>query len=368
MRRDDLFNMAVRLGAATHGVVTAPQLRLAGAQPDTVARALQSHWQAPVRGVYVPHRRPLSDAELAHVAIAHAGPDAVVSGALVARAYKLRWLPEDVVGVVALVPAQTRRVSSEGVVLVRRCSGLATMATRSWEGVPVATPAQVVVDTCRQLLITRRARGHRRGPQQPGTSFEAWCLRDIRGIVLGAVADGHCTAIELRELVDAGAMRDSALIRRACVDASRGAASPPEAELVDGLLTCGVTFVCNVELWDGDVLVAVLDAYLLGTGVGAELDSKEAHEREDLLDATLQRDRRVSSYGVDLLHVTPARYRADPATFHEDLFAAARDRLRKGLGDPRGLRLVPRGPVMRGPRVNPAPYQLPAVGAAADAA
>lgn len=359
MRLEELFTLAADLGANQRGVVKAAQLRVAGANPDTVAQAIRSHWQAPVRGVYVPHRIPLTDAEVAHVAVAHAGPDAVVSGALAARRYELRWLPDDVVGVVALVPAQTRRVSSHGLVLVRRCSSLAMMHTRSWEGVQVAPPAQVVVDTCRQLLTIRRAKAPRRIQYQPGGWFETWCLRDIRGIVLGAVADGHCTSTSLRELVDAGAMRDSALIRRACVDAMRGAASPPEAELVDGLLECGVLFACNVELWDGEVLVAVLDAYLVGTGVGAELDSKEVHERKDLLDATLRRDRRVSSYDVDLLHVTPTRYRSDPDQFHRDLFAAARDRLRKGLGDPPGLRLVARGPLLRGPRVGSPPYRLP---------
>jgi hypothetical protein len=359
MRLDELFTLAADLGTNRHGVVRAPQLRLAGADPDTVARAIRSHWQVPVRGVYVPHKQPLTDAELAHVAVAHAGPDAVVSGALAARVHDLRWLPNDVVGVVALIPPETRRVHSEGIVLVRRCSRLATTETRSWEGVQLAPVAQVVADTCRQLLTTRRAKVHGRIQHQPGGWFETWCLRDIRGIVLGAVADGHCTATELRELVEAGAMRDSALIRRACVDASRGAASPPEAELVDGLLECGVLFTCNVELWDGEELVAVLDAYLIGTGVGAEVDSKEAHEAEDLLDATLLRHRRVSGYDLDLLHVTPARYRADPAQFHQDLFAAARDRLRRGLGDPPGLRLVPRGPLLRGPRVSPPPYRLP---------
>jgi hypothetical protein len=361
MRLDDLSALAAELGATTHGVVKASELRLAGALPDAVACALRSRWQAPVRGVYVLHRNPLSDPELAQVAVAHAGPEAVVSGALAARLHGFRWLPDDLVGVVALVPPETRRVGSQGTVLVRRCSALTTMQTRAWEGLRLAPPGQVVVDTCRQLLAVRGAGAHGPVRRQSGGWFESWCLRDIRGIVLGAVADGYCTATELRALVDAGAMRDSALIRRACVDAARGAASPPEAELVDGLLGCGVTFACNVELWHGELLVAVLDVYLIGTGVGGELDSKEAHAREDRLDATLRRDRRVSGYGIELLHVTPSRYRSDPAQFHQDLFAQVRARLSKGLGDPPGLRLVLRGPVLRGPRVGSPPYRLPVV-------
>ena len=348
--------MAARVGACSSGVVTAELLRRADVDADAVKRAVASSWQAPVRAVYVPHRLALSDVELAHVGVAHAGPDAVVSGLLAARAMRMRWLPEDVPGVLMLVPAETRRQAVENLVLVRRCAALSGLRTRLWEGVQLAPPAQVVVDSCRQLLAFRRVGGT---PRRATESFDAWCLRDIRGIVLGAIADGRCTVAELRAVVDTGAMRDSALIRRACVDASRGAASPPEAELVDGLLDEGILFACNVELWDDFVLVAVLDVHLIGTGVGGEMDSKEAHQRPDLLDATLLRHSRVESYGAKLCHVTPTRYRSNPTTFHAELFAEARGRLARGVGDPPGLRYVLHGPVMRGPRVSNPPYRLP---------
>jgi hypothetical protein len=359
VRLDQLFALADMLGRDHGGVLTAPRLRMAEADPDTVRQVVKHHWQVPVRGVYVPHRLPLSDAEMAHVALAHAGPEAVLSGAPVARRLAMRWIPEDLHGYLALVPPSVTRVSSEGLVLVRRCAGVGAMRTWSWEGIPMAPPAQVVVDTCRQLLAVRRSVVGPRGSRAAAGTFERNCLRDIRGIVLGAVADGYCTAAELRELVDLGAMRDSALIRRACVDAARGAVSPPEAELVDGLLECGVLFACNVEVRDGNKLVAVLDVHLVGTGVGGELDSKDVHERADLLDATLLRHDRVETYGLKLCHTTPTRYRADPAQFHERLFAQARDRLARGFGDPPGLRYVPRGPVIRGPRASSPPYRLP---------
>jgi len=353
-----LFALAADLGAATAGVVTAAQLRLAGVDPDTVRQALERHWQAPVRGVYVPHRNPLTEVELAHVAVAHAGPEAVVSGLLAARTHEMRWLPDDVPGVVVLVSPESRRVSSEGLILVRRCAALSSSSTQPWEGLRLASPAQVVVDSCRQLLAVRRAAVARRWVQERGGWFEQRCLREVRGVVLGAIADGWCSVAELQSLVEAGPIRDSALLRRACRDALRGAASPPEAELVDYLLEHGILFACNVEVWDGDVLVAVLDVHLVGTGVGGELDSKEAHERADLLDATLRRHTRVEKRGLVLRHATPTRYRDDPPAFVEELFATARERLARGLGDPPGLRLVPRGPVMRGPRVSNPPYRL----------
>ncbi|MCW2545211.1 MAG: hypothetical protein JWM40_2763 [Frankiales bacterium] len=353
-----MFAMATDLGAGTAGIVTAAQLRLAGAEHDTVRQALERHWQAPVRGVYVPHGAGLTDVELAHVAVAHAGPEAVISGLVAARTLGMRWLPDDVPGALVLIPPDVRRVGSEGVILVRRCGALASCVTQAWEGLRRASPAQVVVDSSRQLLAVRRAAVAKRWVEERGGWFEQRCLREVRGVVLGAVADGLCSATEVQDLVESGPIRDSALLRRACGDALRGAASPPEAELVDHLLEYGIPFACNVEVWDGDVLIAILDVLLVGTGVAAELDSKEAHERPDRLDATLRRHARVESRGLALRHVTPTRYRDHPAAFHAELFATAQERLARGLGDPPGLRLVPRGPVMRGPSISNPPYRL----------
>lgn len=369
MRMEDLFALAAELGKDRCGVVTAAALRLAGADPDTIRDALCRYWQAPVRGVYLRHRQPPSTAELAHVALAHAGHGSVLTGVLAARAHRLRWVPE-LPGAMVLVAPHLRRVNSEGKVLVRRCAGLGELVTTAWNGVPIAPVQQVVVDTCRQLLAVRKADLGPRPTLVRRAWFEQWCLRDIRGLVLGAVADKRCTVEELRAVLDAGATRDSALIRRACNDAARGAASPPEAELVDDLLEYGVPFACNVELWDGEILVAVLDAYLIGTGVGAELDSEEAHGETDALDATLQRHKRVKAYGLELCHITPTRYRGSPAAFHAELFAEAKAQLARGAGDPPGLRMVLRGPVLRGPRRADPPYWLPRPPAlpAADAA
>src|SRR4051812_3270847 len=288
MRSDELDALATVLGASSAGVLTAPRLRLAGADPDAGKAAVRTRWQAPVQGVYVPHREELSPCELGHVAVAHAGPGAVLTGLMAARILGLRWVP-DLAGAMVLVAPEVRRSSSQGLVLVRRCARLTCLETTEWEGLLVAPVAQVVVDACRQSLAARRA-----GLDGPTTLrqrawFEQQSLRDIRGLVLGAVADERCTLEELEAVLSAGSMHDSALIRRACRDAARGAASPPEAELVDDLLEYGVPFLCNVELWDGHTLVAVLDAYLLGTAVGAELDSEEVHAEADALDATLQR-------------------------------------------------------------------------------
>ncbi|MGB8651744.1 MAG: hypothetical protein WCD35_13910 [Mycobacteriales bacterium] len=347
MRLADLFGLARQLSLDTHGVLTAGQLRLAGADPDTVKSAIARHWQRPVRGVYVDHRGPLTPEALAHVAAKHAGPGAVITGLVAARVHGLRWVP-DHPGVMVLIEPHLRRRSSEGLVLVRRCAGVRDLATTTWAGLPLAPVPQVVVDASRQVLAVRRAFIGRAPTRRQRDWFDRTCLRDIRGLVLGAVADKRCTTEQLLELVDGGAVRDSALLRRACLDAARGAASPPEAELVDDLLGYGIPFHCNVAVWMDGVLLGVADVWLVGTGVGGELDSREAHEAEHLLDATLQRHGRFSSAGLELCHVTPARYRANPAAFHQQLFTAVASRRARELGDPAGLKLVPRGPLLQG--------------------
>ena len=356
MKLSELFALADVL--AVHGVVRAEQLRAAGADPDTIALALASHWQAAVHSTYVVHRNALTDVDLAHVGRAHAGPGTLVSGTVAARAYGMRWVPDDVPGVVVLVPHEVRRQDSSGTVTVRRCRGFGDLRSTPWQDVLLAEPARVVVDACRQVIAHRKAAwaGVRTARRHV---FDARCLQDVRGIVLGAVADELCTPEEIHAVLATGNRRDSVLVRRACTDAQRGAASPPEAELVDDLLEHNVPFLCNAELWDGDVLVAVVDALLLGTGVGSEMDSEERHGDEAGLDATLRRHGRVESYDAKLVHVTPTRYRAAPQSHHRDLFTEVRRRQARGLGDPPRLRIVQRGPVLCGSG-SARPYPVPA--------
>lgn len=334
MHLADLHSLARPL--ARHGVVRAEVLRLAGAHPDTIKSALKDGWSADLPGIYVIDRLDRDDLVKAQLAVEFAGEGAAVTGLLACRWYGLRWVPDsDTVQV--LVEPERRRRGSTGFVLVRRCNALPSLTLGDYEGIAVAPLAQAVIDGTR----------------------EAKTLRDVRGLVLGAVADRRCTTEELLAVLDRGGRAKTRWARRACVDAQRGAASPPEAELVDGLLATGVPFYCNVEVLVEGESLGIADVWLVGTGVGGEIDSRERHEASDLLDGTLLRDKRFLRAGAWLEHITPTRYRSNPAAFHHDLFAQARERQAKGLGDPRGLELRPRGPLLQGkPPLHP-PYELP---------
>jgi len=332
MRMDDVHRTGQRLGRETYGVVTSAELAAAGVDPSVVSRLVTSgRWTRLWRGSYLTADHPPGPAVLAQAAVKHAeqapgrrspAPPPVVSGLAGARALGMRWVPPgDRVQV--LVGPHVQRPSNEHV-LVRRAADLADVVPWQWHGVRVADASRIVIDGARECAS----------------------LRDVRGLVLGAVADGHAEAAAMTSLLDHGAVGGTAWARRAVQDAVRGAASPPEAELVDDLVGGGLPFYVNATVTVRGQLVGIIDVYLVGTGVGGEMDSKERHGDAELLDDTLARHGRADTYGLSLVHVTPSRYRADPAAFHARLRAAVAARRRRGLGEPEGLVVTPRGPLL----------------------
>jgi hypothetical protein len=107
-------------------------------------------------------------------------------------------------------------------------------------------------------------------------------------------------------------------------------------------------FLLNPQVYAGAVLLGAPDVYVPGCALGAESDSVRHHGSRDALDKTLDRHKTMSRHGIELEHVTPARFRRDPAAWAA-LFAGLAD-ARRGLGDPTELRIVPVGPLQDGRR------------------
>jgi hypothetical protein len=168
-------------------------------------------------------------------------------------------------------------------------------------------------------------------------------LRDIRGIVLGAVADGTVTAHDLAEPLAAGRRDGSALTRRAIRDAVRGCVSPPEAELVDELVGRRVPFYANPQVLLDGVLLGTPDVWLVGTGTGGEVDSQERHGDDRAVENTYDRHERFALAGLQLVHVSVRRIRSNVTEAADHLLTRAR----AGPPPPRGLAVVPRGPLLR---------------------
>lgn len=144
-------------------------------------------------------------------------------------------------------------------------------------------------------------------------------LRNVRGIVLGAVADRWVAVPTLKDVLATTQQNGSGLTRRALLDAERGCASPPEAELVDALVGRGVPFYVNPELRLHGRLLGSPDIWLPGLGTGGEIDSVERHEQDDAgVESTYDRHERITGFGLELVHLSVRRIRRDvdeaPAT------------------------------------------------------
>lgn len=315
---------AYALARAGGSLVTTAQLRAAGCSPAIAERQVRrGAWQRPARGVYVPHPEALTGLELGRAAAALAGARVVVSGAVALQELGARWVPPTD-RVLALVDPRLRTPSS-GRVELRRTSRLEELETWTRDGVELAPPARAVVDG---------ARG-------------AESLRDARGVVLGAVADGWAHVDELRAHLEQTQRNGSGLTRRAVLDAERGCASPPEAELVDALLGCGLPFYVNPELRLHGRLLGIPDVWLLGLGTGGEVESVERHGHELDVESTYDRHERMTGCGIELVHLSVRRIRYDPGAAADHLLRRAVARRWSATREPAGLVVVPRGPLLR---------------------
>ena len=310
---------ALDLGRRTTGAVSATALRSAGVSLDVADRQVKAgRWQRGARGVYVLHDRPLGPEDLARVGHAYVRAPCVVTGLIAAHLLGVRWLPPaDRVHV--LVDDPLRRPSS-GLVHVTRAAPLGEVPRWSWSGIQVAAPERAVVDAA--LACTR--------------------LRDARGVVLGAVEERWASWECLAEVLAERRRNGSALVRQALLDAERGCASPPEAELVDALVGCRRPFLANPDVWRDGRYLGRPDVWLVGTDTGGEVDSVERHGSADDTESTYDRHERFDSSSVQLVHLSVRRIRQDPA-------AAAAHLLGRGAGRaaPPGLVVRPRGPLLR---------------------
>lgn len=255
-----------RAAAAACGsgrIVTSAHLRTVGISRRLAEREVSAErWQRGARGIYLPRPGPPEPGDLVEAAAAHVEGPHVVTGLLVLAELRLRWLPP-VADVHVLVPDSVRRRSSH-CVRMTRTNDFAHLQTWSRYDARMAHPTRAIVDAARF----------------------ASNLREARGIVLGAVADGWAVPADLLAILDAGQRNGSGIARRAILDAVRGCASPPEAELVDALVGRGVAFLVNPQLWMDGVLLGSPDVWLVGSAVAGEVESAERHEGDRQVEST----------------------------------------------------------------------------------
>lgn len=267
-----------------------------------------------------------TDRQLVAAAREHAGDDAVVTGLLACRSLGLVDAPDDG-RVEVLVPPGRRRVSTAHVRVQPT-----TRQPAYWllGGSRVAEPHRAVVDGALRL---RR-------------------LRDVRALVLEAVAARWCSVGGLRVELEARARNGTALCRRALRDAEEGAWSAPEAEVAE-VAAAAVEhgslpqFALNPTLLVDGIVVGQPDGWFLGLGLGWEVESRRHHAEDRSFDATLARHDRFAGFGLQLLHVTPRRARLLGSGYARVLEDAVAARRRAAQPEPVGLVVRPHDAVRR---------------------
>jgi hypothetical protein len=175
-------------------------------------------------------------------------------------------------------------------------------------------------------------------------------LRSARAVVCAAACWGVDVPSLVEELADVP-RRGSAIVRRAVGDVVAGARSAPEAELGDVLCEAVVArrlppFLLNPDLHVDGVFVGTPDAWIVGAGVGVQVDSREFHSEDDDFDRTLARHDTYTAAGLSLLHVTPRRLRRLRAAYSDIVVDAVVARQRSGATESVGLTVTPKGPLL----------------------
>lgn len=315
------------------GLVTRAGLTGGGVGGDLADRLVrQGEWQRLAPSTYLAGNDAPTDAQLVAAAREHVGEDLVVTGLLACRAFGMVDVPDEP-GIEVLIGPGSRRVST-GLIRVQQT----TRMPRTWtiDGVRYAVPARALVDGARRLPDVQSA----------------------RALLLGAVCARRCTALELSVEVEAGAQRGSGLVRRVVDDALAGAWSAPEAEAaheVGDRVQAGQLppFLLNPVLRLGSRRVGQPDGYLVGHGVGWQVQSRRHHAEGDDFEQTLAVHDGYAAHDLTMLHVTPKRLRQLRGAWPELLVQALA--ARGGRGEPVGLRVEPIGPLQLGERRRPLP-------------
>lgn len=292
MPRTDRHALAVvsDVAAAQHGLITAAQLAEIGYGSSSIRHHSRQGgpWTRVLPAVYSVMAGPLDDDRRRRAAaLLYVGEPAAHTGrtALALHAVRGARAAGDVH---VLIPHERRRVGHAFVRVER---------TTTWPepilvaGEPVVPLPRAAIDACRTM---RRA-------------------GDVRALLAGLVQSDRCSVDTLEAELRIAQRRGTALAREALMLIRAGGRSAPELDLVELWTASGLPDA----VWNADLLtpsgqfIARPDVYVPHAGVAVEVDSREHHFGVDDWERTMRRDARLTARGVLVLHVTPARMRAE---------------------------------------------------------
>jgi hypothetical protein len=310
------------LAAPREGVISRQILLRHGIDHELPSREVAAgRWQVLLPGVYLTSTDGATLTQRCHAAVLHGGRRAVLSGN---AACVLRQVPGavDDETVTLLVPEHMRRISNEWCHLVRT---RALPDVTLLQGLPVAPVERAVADAVRQAGDLRAAR---------------------------ALACAARLAVDW-ELFrqEAGRPVPSPHLGQVVRDLEDGVRSPAEGDLHDVVLRAAQrgtfpSYLLNPEVYLDGRLLGSPDLWVVGLGLGDEMDSRQWHEEEQALDRTLLRHEQFRRAGLHLAHVTPGRFSQDPAGHVAHLRALVSERAQLAHPEPAGLVVLGRGPLL----------------------
>lgn len=300
---DELMNVPdelLRLAATQDGLVTRRQALANGVSPESIRHALGRgrRWQRLTKGVYATFTGPLGLRHQVRAALLHAGPAAMVTGAVACRAYGMRYVPEEAL-VTVLVPWRSQPASLPFARMRRTRS---PPPARVVAGLPVASPERSALDAC----VGVRS------------------LRVVRALLCEAVQIGLTTPARLSAELAGARWNGAGLARRAIDDVEAGCRSAPECELRDVVRTSPLIGepAWNLPIDGTGDRPLIPDACWSEARVVVEIDSAEWHRLGDLVEQTERRRARYAASGWVVLPVSPRRLRQEPAAVLAEIEAA----------------------------------------------
>jgi hypothetical protein len=270
------------------GVVSRRQALRQGMSDDRLRSRLGSGgtWQRILPGVYGSFTGTPAPFQKLVAAQLYGGAGAVITGPAALECHRI-WRPDT--DIIDLLIAAALKRRDYAFVRVRRTT---RMPDRIWRQGPL------------QFALAPRA--------VADTVVAMDDLRSIRQVVSSSVQRGRCTVSELMVQLSQGPTIGSALFREALSDVVDGIRSTAEADLKDLIKGSGLEMpLFNPEVWDGDTLVAIPDAWWPECGVAVEIDSREYHLGPEDHEYTLDRGRRMAKSLILVHRFTPKQLRRE---------------------------------------------------------
>lgn len=305
------------------GVVSRQLLVRAGCDHELASREVKAgRWQVLLPGVYLTHSDEPTLLQRCHAAALHGGRRSVLSGN---AACLLRGVPgarDDDASVTLLVPRAYRRISNAWCRLVRTD----VPAAERIGGLDVALTERAVADAIRATSDLGEARA--------------------RACAAARAVEWHLFRSESSRPVP-GSRHLAQVVR----DLEDGIRSPAEGELHDVVFRAArrgafPPYLLNPDVYVDGRFVGSPDLWVVGLGLGDEMDSRQWHEGEEQLDRTLRRHETFRRHGLLLSHVTPTRFGRDPEGHLANLRSLIAERTALRTQEPERLLVLGRGPLL----------------------